>query len=231
MSDSLRPHESQHARPRSPSPSPGVHLNSRPLSQWCHPAISPSVVPFSSCPQSLPASESFPMSQLFAWGGQSTGVSALASFLPKNTQGWSPLEWTVWRWIKMKIKHTKTYETQQKQWVLRRNLIAIISDIKTQERSQFNNVILQLKELEKEGQTRTHPSTMTTTFPMMTQKHRIYATQGPLLQLLFETWKEIGFNLKVALWSMATGGQQCAVGPPRSKKKKKKKKLSLLYSL
>ena len=70
--------------------------NSRPLSRWCHPAISFSVVPFSSCPQSLPASESFPMSQLFAWGGQSTGVSALASVLSKNTQGWSPLEWTGW---------------------------------------------------------------------------------------------------------------------------------------
>ena len=72
------------------------HSNSCPLSRWCHPAISSSVVPFSSCPQSLPASESFPMSQLFAWGGQSIGVSALASFPPKNTQGWSPLEWTGW---------------------------------------------------------------------------------------------------------------------------------------
>ena len=67
-----------------------------PLSWWCHPAISSSVVPFSSCPQSLPASESFPMSQLFAWGGQSTGASALASFPPQNTQGWSPSEWTGW---------------------------------------------------------------------------------------------------------------------------------------
>ena len=95
VSDSLQPHESQHARPPCPSPSPGVHSNSCPSSQWCHPDISSSVVPFSSCPQSLPASESFPMSQLFAWGGQSTGVSVLASFLPKNTQGWSPSEWTV----------------------------------------------------------------------------------------------------------------------------------------
>ena len=68
----------------------------RPWSRWCHPAISSSVVPFSSCPQSLPASESFPMSQLFAWCGQSPRVSALASFLPKNTQNWSPLEWTGW---------------------------------------------------------------------------------------------------------------------------------------
>ena len=96
MSDSLRPHESQHARPLCPSPTPGVHSDSRPSSQWWHPAISSSVVPFSSCPQSLPASESFPMSQLFAWGGQSTGVSALASFLPKKSQGWSPSEWTGW---------------------------------------------------------------------------------------------------------------------------------------
>ena len=96
VSDSLQPHESQHTRPPCPSPIPGVHPDSCPLSQWCHPAISSSVVPFSSCPQSLPASESFPMSQLFAWGGQSTGVSALASFLPKESQGWSPSEWTGW---------------------------------------------------------------------------------------------------------------------------------------
>ena len=101
MSNSLRPHESQHARPPCPSPSPcpsptpGVHSNSCPLSRWCHPAISSSVSPFSSCPQYLPASESFPMSQHFAWGGQSTGVSALALFLQKNTQDWSPLEWIV----------------------------------------------------------------------------------------------------------------------------------------
>ena len=96
VSDSLQLHESQHARPPCPSSSLGVHSNSCPSSQWCHPAISSSVIPFSSCPQSLPASESFPMSQLFAWGGQSTGVSALALFLPKNTQGWSPSEWTGW---------------------------------------------------------------------------------------------------------------------------------------
>ena len=90
MSDSLQPHESQHDRPSCPSPSPGVYSNSCPSSQWYHPAMSSSVVPFFSCPQSLPTSESFPMNQLFSWGGQSTGVSALASFLPKNTQGWSP---------------------------------------------------------------------------------------------------------------------------------------------
>ena len=96
LSDSLWPHESQHARPPCPSPTPGVHPDSHPSSQWCHPAISSSVVPFSSCPQSLSASKSFPMSQLFAWGGQSTGVSALASVLPKKSQGWSPSEWTGW---------------------------------------------------------------------------------------------------------------------------------------
>ena len=86
VSDSLRPHELQHARPPCLSPTPGVHSNSCASSRWCHPAISSSVVPFFFCPQSLPASESFPMSQLFSRGGQSTGVSALASFLPKNTQ-------------------------------------------------------------------------------------------------------------------------------------------------
>ena len=96
VSDSLWPHESQHTRPPCPSPTPGVHSNSCLSSQWCHPAISSSVVPFSSCPQSLPVSESFLMSQLFAWGGQSTGVSALVSFLPKKSQGWSPSEWTGW---------------------------------------------------------------------------------------------------------------------------------------
>ena len=96
VSDALRPHESEHARPPCPSLTPRVHSDSRPSSQWCHPAISSSVVPFSSCPPALPASESFPMSQLFAWGGQSTGVSALASFLPKKSQGWSPSEWTGW---------------------------------------------------------------------------------------------------------------------------------------
>ena len=96
VSDSLRPHELQHARPPCPSPTPGVHSNSRPSSWWCQPTISSSVVPFSSCPQSLPASRSSPMSQLFSWGGQSTAVSALASFLPKNTQDWSPLGWTGW---------------------------------------------------------------------------------------------------------------------------------------
>ena len=96
MSNSLWPHESQHARPPCPSATPGVYSDSCPLSRWCHPDISSSVVPFSSCPQTLPASESFPMSQLFTWGGQSIEVSALASVLPKKSQGWSPSEWTGW---------------------------------------------------------------------------------------------------------------------------------------
>ena len=90
------PHESQHSRPPCPSPTPGVHSDSHPLSQWCCPAISSSVVPFSSCPQFLTALETFPMSQIFTWGGQSNGVSALASFPPKKSQGWSPSEWTGW---------------------------------------------------------------------------------------------------------------------------------------
>ena len=92
----VTPWITQHARPPCPSPTPGVLANSCPLSRWCHPAISSSVVPFSSCPQSLPASGSFPMSQLFAWGGQSIGVSASASVLPMNTQDWCPLGWTGW---------------------------------------------------------------------------------------------------------------------------------------
>ena len=96
MSDSLRPHELQHARPPCPSPTLRAHLNPCPLSQWCHPTISSSVVPFSSCPQSFPASGSFAMSQLFSSGGQGTGVSASASVLPMNTQDWSPLGWTGW---------------------------------------------------------------------------------------------------------------------------------------
>ena len=96
VSDSVSPHESQHARPPCPSPTPGVYSNSCPSSRWCHPAISSSVLPFSSCPQSLPASGSFPMSQLFTWGGQSTGVSVSASVLPMNTQDWFPLGWTGW---------------------------------------------------------------------------------------------------------------------------------------
>ena len=96
VSDSLRPDGLQHTRPPCPSPTARAYSNSCPLSWWCHPTISSSVIPFSSHRQSFPASVSSPMSQLFTWGGQSTGVSALASFLPNNTQDWSPLEWTGW---------------------------------------------------------------------------------------------------------------------------------------
>ena len=96
VSNSLWPHEPQRARPPCPSPTPRVHPNPCPLSWWCHPTISSSVIPFSSCPQSFPASGSFPICQLFASGGQSIGVSASASVLPMNIQDWSPLGWTGW---------------------------------------------------------------------------------------------------------------------------------------
>ena len=96
VSDFLWPHESQHAWLPCPSPTPKVYSNSCPLSRWCHPTISSSVIPFSSCPQTLPASGSFPMSQLVPWGGQNIGASASASVLPMNTQDWSPLGWTGW---------------------------------------------------------------------------------------------------------------------------------------
>ena len=102
MSNSLWPHEPQHARPPCPSPTPRVHPNPCPLSQWCHPAISSSVVLFSSCPWSFPASGSFPMSQLFASGGQSIGVAASTSVLSMNTQDWSPLGWTGWASLQSK---------------------------------------------------------------------------------------------------------------------------------
>ena len=122
VSDSSRPHESQHARPPCPSPTPGVHSNSCPSSQWCHPAISASVVLFSSCLQSLPASESFPMSQLFTWGGQSTGVSALASFLPKKSQGWSPSERTGWISLQSKeLSRVFSNTTSSKASILQRS--------------------------------------------------------------------------------------------------------------
>ena len=96
MSDSLQPHELQHTGPPCPSSTPRVHPNPCPLSRWCHPTISSSVITFSSYPQSFRASGSFPVSQLFTSGGQSTGVSASASVLPMNTQDWSPLGWTGW---------------------------------------------------------------------------------------------------------------------------------------
>ena len=117
MSNSLQPHELQHASPPCPSPTPGVYSNSCPSSHWCHPPISSSLIPFSSCPQSLPASESFPISQLFASGGQSIGVSALASVLPMNTQDWSPLEWTGWislqsKWLARIFSNTTVQKHQ-----------------------------------------------------------------------------------------------------------------------
>ena len=102
VSDSLQLHEPQHARPPCPSPTSAVHPNPFPFSQWCQPTILSSVIPFSSCPQSFPALWSFQMSQLFASGGQSTGVSASTSVLPMNTQDWSPLGWTGWIFLQSK---------------------------------------------------------------------------------------------------------------------------------
>ena len=119
MSNSLRPHESQHARPPCPSSTPRVHSDSHPSSQWYHLVISSSVVPFSSCPQSFPASESLPMSQLFAWGGHNIGVSALASFLPKKSQGWSPSEWTGWISLQSKDPQESSPTPQFKASILR----------------------------------------------------------------------------------------------------------------
>ena len=121
MSNSLLPHESQHARYTCPLPTPGVHPNSCPSSRWCHPAISSSVVPFSSCPQSLPASGSFPMSQLFACSGQIFGVSASASVLPVNTQDWSPLGWTDWISLQFKGLARVFSSTTSKASILQRS--------------------------------------------------------------------------------------------------------------
>ena len=122
MSESLRSHELQHARPPCPSPTPGVYPNSCPLSRWCHPTISSKVIYFSSCPQSFPASESFPMSQLFASGGQNIGVSASTSVLPKNTQDWSPLRWTGWISLQSKgllrVFSNTTVQKYQFYWVI-----------------------------------------------------------------------------------------------------------------
>ena len=127
MTNSLRPHELQHARPPCPSPTPRFHPNSCASSRWCHPAISSSVIPFSSCPQSLLASESFLMSQLFAWGGQSTGASALASFLPKKSQGWSPSEWTAWISLQSKrLSRVFSTSTVQKHRYLRCSAFFIV---------------------------------------------------------------------------------------------------------
>ena len=106
-------------RPPCPSPTPGIHSNLCPLCRWCHPTISSSVVPFSSCPQSFPASGSFPMSQLFTSGGQIIGVSASASAPPMNTQDWSPLEWTGWISFQSKgLSRVFSNTTVQKHWFL-----------------------------------------------------------------------------------------------------------------
>ena len=123
MSNSLQPHELQHAGPPCLWPTPGVHPNSCASSQWCHPAISSSVVPFFSCPQSLPASRSFPMSQFFTWGGQSTGVSASASVLRMNIQDWSPLGRTGWISLQSKgLSRVFSYTTVQKHQFFRAQL-------------------------------------------------------------------------------------------------------------
>ena len=123
VSDSLWPHESQHDRPPCPSPTPGACSNSRPSSWWCHPAISSSVIPFSSCPQSLPASGSFQMSQLFPSGGQSIGVSASASVLPMNTQDWSLLGCTGWIALQSKgLSRVFSNTTVQKHQLFRTQL-------------------------------------------------------------------------------------------------------------
>ena len=126
MSNSLQTHELQHARPPCPSPTPGVYLNSCPSSRWCHHTISSSVVPFSSCPQSLPASESFPMSHLFVWGGQSIGVSALASVFPKNTQDWFPLGWIGWISLQFKGLSSLLQHHRSKASILQRPAFFIV---------------------------------------------------------------------------------------------------------
>ena len=113
VSNSLQPHESQYARPPCPSPTPGVYPNSCPLSRWCHPTISFSVIPFSSCLQSFPSSRSFLMNQFFASGGQSIGVSASTSVLPVNTQDWSPLGWTGWISLQSQGISQESYPTPQ----------------------------------------------------------------------------------------------------------------------
>ena len=119
MSNSLRPHEPQHARPPCPSPAPRVHSNSCPWSRWCHPAISSSVIPFSSCSQSLPASGSFPMSHLSTSGDESIAVSAATSVPPVNTQDWSPLGWTGWISLQSKgLSRVFSNTTVQKQFRL-----------------------------------------------------------------------------------------------------------------
>ena len=124
MSDSLRPHEPQHTRPPCPSLTPGVHPKQCPSSRWCHPTISSSVMPFSSCLQSFPASGSFPMNQLFASGGQIFGVAASTSILPMNTQDWSPLGWT--GWISLQSKGLSRVFSSSKASILQHSAFFIV---------------------------------------------------------------------------------------------------------
>ena len=153
MSDSLQPHELQHARPPCPSPTPGVHPNPCALSWWCHPTISSSVVPFSSCPQSFPASGSFQMSQLLASGGQNIGVSALASFLPKKSQGWSPSEWTCWISFRMDLLDLLSVQGTLKSFLQHHTSKASIlwhSAFFTVQLSQYGSSLKRSMEKEKE---------------------------------------------------------------------------------
>ena len=123
---SLWPHEPQNPRPTWPSPAPRVHTNPCPLTRWCHPAISSSVIPFSSCPQSLPASGSFPMSQVFPWGGQSIGISASTSVLSMNTQDWSPLGWTGWISLQSKTLKSLLQHHSSKASILRHSAFFMV---------------------------------------------------------------------------------------------------------
>ena len=131
VSNSLRLHESQHNRPPCPSPTPGVYPKPCPSSRWCHPAISSSVIPLSSCPQSFPALGSFPMSQLFTWGGQSIGVSAATSVLSVNTQDWSPLGLTGWISLQSKglsrVFSNTTVQKHHKVSIISLRLVSVMS--------------------------------------------------------------------------------------------------------
>ena len=173
VSDSLWHHETQHARPPCPSPTPGVHPNPCPLSQWCHPTISFSVVPFSSCPQSFPASGSFQISQLFASGGQRTGVSASASVLPKNNQNWSPLGWTGWISLQSKgLSRVFSNTTQFKSIILRHSAFFVV----------------QLS----------HPYMTTGKTIALTR----WTFVGKIMSLLFNMLSRVGHNLEISVWKI-----------------------------
>ena len=138
VSSSLWSHESQHIRPPCPSPTPRIYSNSCPSSRWCHPAISSSVTPFSSCPRTLPASGSFPMSQLFPSGGQSNGVSVSASVLPMKTQNWSPLGWTGW----ISLDSQESFPTPQFKSIISSVLSFLHSPTLTSTHDHWKNHIL-----------------------------------------------------------------------------------------